>query len=135
MGKKNERRKHPRYQIQCSVYYGEYRPRLERKDMYDAQMLNMCMEGALFECSHAFDPDELLTLEINLIGWQHFQNRQKQTIHDQVITGSLRVAAEVIRVVPIAEKQYHIGVHFLNLRSQDKDILAEYIKKRVIFEL
>lgn len=135
MDKKRDRRKHPRYPVQCSLYCGEYKPRLERKDMQDANMVNISMEGALFECRCSFEQNELLTIEINLIGWQHFQNRQKKTIEDKTVTGSLRLAAEVVRNVKVGEKKYHIGVRFLNLRAQDQEILKDYIKKRVMFEL
>jgi c-di-GMP-binding flagellar brake protein YcgR len=135
MDKKNDRRKYPRYQVQCSVYCGEYRPRLEKKDMQAAEMLNISMEGALFESARAFPLAELLTIEMNLIGWQHFQARQKTTIDDKTITGSLRVAAEVVRIVELNESKYHIGIKFLNLRAQDQEILKDYIKKRVMFEL
>jgi hypothetical protein len=117
------------------VYYGEYQPRLTRENMTEAQMVNISQEGALFECDKIFKKDELLTLEINLIGWQNFKMRKMQDTLGIDMSGALRVNATVVWWSEINKEKYQIGVQFANIRAHDRDILKEYISKRVIFEL
>jgi len=132
---RKERRKHKRYKITCTVYYNEYQPLLKRDNMFKAELLNISEEGALLECDEEVALEELVSLEMNIIGWQHFYEKKYKGMTEIGKSDCLRVSATVKRVQKSANNKYRVGIYFSNIKAQDKEVLREYISKRVIFEL
>ncbi len=124
-----ERRKHKRYKIQCSAYYNEYQPLLSREKMFQGELINISEEGALLLADTDVPLEELLTLDISIIGWQHFYAKKYSSMADYVKNDSLRVNATVRRVTPAPNNKFRVGVHFTHIKAQDKDVLKEYISK------
>jgi hypothetical protein len=103
--------------------------------MFPASMVDISLEGALIEVEKEIPVGEFLTFEINLIGWQHFQTNKLRSLSDTVRTDCLRVNATVLRVQKVMNNKFQIGVRFENIKAYDRDILHEYITKRILFKL
>ena len=130
-----ERRKNKRFKLQCSVYYNEYQPRLDRESMLKADLVNISLGGALIECEKKFVIGELVILEVNLIGWQHFHAKKSKGFQGLGRSDCLRVNATVVRTEDVSERKFRMGLKFEAIKSHDQEILREYISKRAIFEL
>ncbi|MBU1864589.1 MAG: PilZ domain-containing protein [Candidatus Omnitrophica bacterium] len=126
---KPKRRVSIRRRIKCSVYYGEYKPRLRQQDMKTAFIKDISSSGALIAAEEKFGIGNFLTMEIMLPGWQGFSSTCVQIV-EREDPNVLRLTSRVVRVHEVSKELYNIAVTFFDIADQDKQMLDQYMRSR-----
>jgi hypothetical protein len=89
---------------------------------------NISAGGVCFAVPQAYDPGDLLSLQVNLSGWQHHKSSYAAVIDDDVAMAPLTAVVKVAwcRAKPDT-RGYEIGVTFENVYADDFNALKKYL--------
>jgi len=89
---------------------------------------NISAGGVCFAVPQPYQPGDLLTLEVNLTGWQRHKNSVATVIDDELAMAPLTAVAKVAWCRALADSQrYEIGVTFENIYADDYQALKRYL--------
>lgn len=89
---------------------------------------NISAGGICFAVSQPYAPGDLLSLQINLTGWQHHKTSVAAVIDDDLAIAPLTVVAKVAWCQALNDGQRHdIGVTFENIYEDDFQALKRYL--------
>lgn len=89
---------------------------------------NISAGGVCFVVSRAYEPGDVLSLQINLAGWQRHKQSFAAVIDDEVALAPLTVVARVAWCKVQSEgDHYEIGVLFENVYEDDFRALGKYL--------
>ena len=89
---------------------------------------NISTGGICFVVSRAYEPGDVLSLQINLAGWQHHKQSFAAVIDDEVALAPLTVVARVAWCkVQSGGDHFEIGVLFENVYEDDLRALEKYL--------
>jgi len=89
---------------------------------------NISAGGVCFAVPHAYEPGDLLSLQVNLAGWQRHKRSYAAVIDDDVAMAPLTAVVKVAwcRAQPDT-RGYEIGVTFENVYADDFKALKKYL--------
>jgi hypothetical protein len=89
---------------------------------------NISAGGICFAVSQAYEPGDLLSLQINLTGWQQHKSSVAAVIDDELAMAPLTAVARVAWCQARDDGQQHdIGVTFENIYDDDFQALKRYL--------
>lgn len=89
---------------------------------------NISAGGICFTVPRAYDPGDLLNLQINLAGWQRHKNSYAAVIDDALALAPLTAVTKVAWCQQRPDgKGYEIGVTFENIYPDDYRALQKYL--------
>lgn len=89
---------------------------------------NISAGGVCFAVSLPYEPGDLLSLRVNLSGWQHHKSSYAAVIDDEVAMAPLTAVAKVAWCrVKTDTQNYEIGVTFENIYEDDFQALKKYL--------
>jgi hypothetical protein len=89
---------------------------------------NISAGGVCFAVSQPYAPGDLLSLEINLTGWQRHKSSVATVIDDALAMAPLTAVAKVAWCRERKDAQrYDIGVTFENIYADDYQALKKYL--------
>ena len=89
---------------------------------------NISTGGICFAVPQAYEPGDLLSLRINLTGWQRHKSSYATVIDDDLAMAPLTAVAKVAWCKPQAgSPDYEIGVVFENIYKDDFQALKRYL--------
>jgi len=90
--------------------------------------INISAGGACFAVPQPYDPGDLLSLQVNLTGWQHHKSSYAAVIDDELAMAPLIAVVKVAWCQVKADTQsYDIGVTFENIYEDDFKALKKYL--------
>lgn len=90
--------------------------------------MNISAGGVCFAVSQPYEPGDLLSLKVNLSGWQHHKSSYAAVIDDEVAMAPLTAVAKVAWCRAKTDTQnYEIGVTFENIYEDDLHALKKYL--------
>jgi c-di-GMP-binding flagellar brake protein YcgR len=89
---------------------------------------NISAGGICFAVPQSYEPDDLLSLRINLTGWQRHKSSYAAVIDDDLAMAPLTAVAKVAWCkVQADSSDYEIGVIFENIYEDDYQALKKYL--------
>jgi len=89
---------------------------------------NISAGGVCFAVPQPYEPGDLLSLQVNLSGWQHHKSSYAAVIDDEVAMAPLTAVAKVAWCRAKTDTQnYEIGVTFENIYEDDFQALKKYL--------
>jgi hypothetical protein len=89
---------------------------------------NISAGGVCFTVPHPYEPDDLLSLQVNLTGWQRHKSSYAAVIDDDVAMAPLTAVVKVAWCQTMDDTQnYEIGVTFENIYEDDFQALKKYL--------
>ncbi|MBC2734333.1 MAG: PilZ domain-containing protein [Desulfobacteraceae bacterium] len=89
---------------------------------------NISAGGVCFAVPHAYEPGDLLSLQVNLAGWQRHKHSYAAVIDDDVAMAPLTAVVKVAWCRSQADTRgYEIGVTFENVYADDFKALKKYL--------
>ena len=89
---------------------------------------NISAGGFCFAVPHPYDPGDLLSLQVNLSGWQHHKSSYAAVIDDDVAMAPLTALVKVAWCRAQSDTRgYEIGVTFENVYADDYKALKKYL--------
>ena len=89
---------------------------------------NISAGGVCFAVPQPYEPGDLLSLQVNLTGWQRHKSSYAAVIDDELamapLTAVVKVAWCQVKAVP---QSYDIGVTFENIYEDDFQALKKYL--------
>ena len=116
-------REFPRLSKEVAVEVAELSYPLSAAAREVARSKDISPKGVCFASSSAFDPGTILTLKVNLLGWQRHKKNLAVVLDDREIGRALSALAEVVWCRPAAEGDHEVGVKFVNIPDDDYQAL------------
>lgn len=89
---------------------------------------NISAGGVCFAVPQPYEPGDLLSLQVNLTGWQHHKSSYAAVIDDALAMAPLTAVAKVAWCRAKTDTQnYDIGVTFENIYEDDFKALKKYL--------
>jgi len=89
---------------------------------------NISAGGVCFAVPQPYEPGDLLSLQVNLSGWQHHKSSYAAVIDDEVAMAPLTAVAKVAWCRAKTDTpKYEIGVTFENIYEDDFQALKKYL--------
>jgi len=89
---------------------------------------NISAGGVCFAVPQPYEPGDLLSLQVNLTGWQRHKNSYAAVIDDALAMAPLTAVAKVAWCRAKTDTQdYDIGVTFENIYEDDFQALKKYL--------
>ena len=89
---------------------------------------NISAGGVCFAVPQPYEPGDLLSLQVNLTGWQRHKNSYAAVIDDELAMAPLTAVVKVAWCQVKADTQsYDIGVTFENIYEDDFQALKKYL--------
>ena len=89
---------------------------------------NISAGGVCFAVPQSYEPEELLSLEIHLAGWQRHKSSYAAVIDDDLAMAPFTAVAKVAWCQDQDDDQgYEIGVIFENIYEDDFEALKKYL--------
>ena len=89
---------------------------------------NISAGGVCFAVPQAYDPGDLLSLQVNLAGWQRHKSSYAAVIDDDVAMAPLTAVVKVAWCRAQTDTRgYEIGVTFENIYADDFKALKKYL--------
>lgn len=89
---------------------------------------NISAGGLCFTVPQPYEPGDLLSLQVNLTGWQHHKSSYAAVIDDEVAMAPLTAVVKVAWCQTRDDTQnYEIGVTFENIYEDDFQALKKYL--------
>jgi hypothetical protein len=124
----NEKRQFDRIPEDVSVTIKKIAYPLRDEPTVKALGKNISAGGICFAVPQPFDPGDLLSLEINLTGWQRHKSSYAAVIDDELALAPLTAVAKVAWCRAQADtRHYEIGVIFENIYEDDYEALKKYL--------
>jgi hypothetical protein len=89
---------------------------------------NISVGGICFAVPRSYEPGDLLSLKIDLTGWQHHKSSYAAVIDDDLALAPLTAVAKVAWCKALTgTPDYEIGVIFENIYEDDYQALKKYL--------
>jgi hypothetical protein len=120
-------REFPRLPKEVSVEIGELSYPLSAAAREVAVSKDISPKGVCFICAADYKPGAVLTVKINLLGWQRHKKNLAVVLDDRELGRPLSVLAEVVWCRPGAENANEVGVKFINIPDDDYKALEKML--------
>ena len=124
-----DRRNFPRISKETSIEVEELSYPLPREPGEDGVSKNIGAGGVCFTTAASYNPGTLLSIKINLLGWQRYKNSFTRTLD---ISSSREPLSGIGRVVWCQELEdeggYEIGLEFVDIYEDDYKALMKYLE-------
>ena len=124
-----DRRNFPRISKETSIEVNELSYPLPREPGEDGVSKNIGAGGICFTTTASYNPGTLLSIKINLLGWQRYKNSFARTLD---ISSSREPLSGIGRVVWCQELEdedgYDIGLEFVDIYEDDYKALMQYLE-------
>lgn len=125
---RNEKRQFDRIPETVSITIKKITYPMTKDDTVKGIGKNISAGGVCFAVPHPYEPGNLLSLEINLTGWQRHKNSVAAVIDDDVAIAPLTAVAKVAWCRERPDSQgYEIGLTFKNIYEDDYQALKKYL--------
>lgn len=119
-------REFPRLPKEVSVEVSELRYPLPTKAQEVAISKDISPKGICFRTTGFFEPGTLLTLKINLTGWQTYK-RKLAVVLEEELSQPLNSLAEVVWCRDDGGGGKDVGVKFVNIHEDDYNALVKML--------
>lgn len=127
---KKEKRENPRIPKEVAMTVTRLKFPLEKCMAATAVTKNINSQGLCFTVAKPFDTGTLVSIEINLQGWQHYLQNVFSIVDAATITKPLTAIAEVAWSKKLqADQGYAIGVCFKDIYEDDFLAFRTYLEK------
>lgn len=88
---------------------------------------NISVEGICIITPKAFANGDILSLKIDLPGWQRYKRNITAIVDDTEAAAPLTAVVEVVWCQPSSSRGYELGVKFRDIYSDDHEALKNYL--------
>lgn len=120
-------RQFPRLPKEVAVEVSELSYPLPTSAQEIAVSKDISPKGLCFRAAGLFRPGTLLTLKINLPGWQHHKRKPAVLLDDGKIDRPLNSLAEVVWCRDVGDGGKDVGVKFVNIHEDDYQALVKML--------
>ncbi len=123
-----DKRKFPRIPKNVSMTVKRLEYPLSKTKTDPAITKDVAISGICFVTREEYEPGLLLSLDINLRGWQQYLQNVFSVIDAETITKPLTAIAEVVWSITLSGNQgYKVGVRFIDIYKDDFEALQKYL--------
>jgi len=120
-------REFPRLPKEVSVEVGELSYPLSASTQEVAISKDISPRGVRFRCTSSYQAGTILTVKVNLLGWQRHKKNLAVILDDSEIGRPLSALAEVVWCRPGADDDYEVGVKFVDISDDDYQALKKML--------
>ena len=124
-----DRRNFPRISKETSIEVNELSYPLPREPGQNGLSRNIGAGGICFTTNASYNPGTVLSIKINLLGWQRYKNSFTKALD---ISSSREPLAGIGRVIWCQELEgedgYDIGLEFVDIYEDDYKALMRYLE-------